>query len=70
MLDCLDKYSYDFYIAHMIFIKGVLSVLDLTNSYILNILLMLIATSVSAYILHSACEGVKKLTLYIADKVD
>ena len=53
-LDLADKYAYNVYIVHMIYIKGVLSLLALTTSYLFNIFIMLIATAASAVILEYA----------------
>ena len=53
-LDLADKYSYNVYIVHMIYVKGVLSLLALTTSYLFNIFIMLIATAASAVILEYA----------------
>lgn len=67
ILEWSDKYSYDVYITHMIYIKGVLSVLDLTDNYIVNILFMLILTALSAMMLHRLCEILKIIMLNLAE---
>jgi peptidoglycan/LPS O-acetylase OafA/YrhL len=61
ILDFSDKYSYDIYIVHMIYVKGILSLLDFTNSYIFNVILMLITTIVSAYILNTICSYIRRI---------
>ena len=52
-LNISDEYSYDIYMVHMIYVKGILSLLDITNSYVINTLIMLVAVIISAIILHS-----------------
>lgn len=53
LLDMSDKYSYDIYIVHMIYVKGILSVLDITDNYFLNVCLMFVLTMISAVALNS-----------------
>lgn len=60
ILDFSDKYSYDIYIVHMIYIKGVLSLLNLTSVYLVNIGIMLITTFISAFMLNKICEMARK----------
>ncbi len=48
----LDSISYEVYLIHHVFILGVLSVMRLTNFFVLNILLAVVLTIVFAYILH------------------
>ena len=64
-LDLSDKYSYDVYIVHMIYIKGVLSVLDLTESYFLNVCLMLVLTIISAIVLRWISRNLKIGRAYV-----
>ena len=59
LLDLSDEYSYDIYLVHMIYIKGALSVLDLTNYMVLNVLIMLMLTVVSAMILKFVVSHLK-----------
>ena len=51
-----DKYSYDVYLTHMIYAKGVLSVLDITRNHFLNLMIMFILTGLSAIILFYLCD--------------
>lgn len=44
----LDTYSYELYICHMIFVKGPLSTLALTESYSINILIAIVGTCLTA----------------------
>lgn len=60
-LEMSDKYSYDVYIVHMIYVKGILSVLDITGNYILNVCLMLVLTVLSAVILHFISNYFRRL---------
>lgn len=56
VLDFSDKYSYDIYIVHMIYVKGPLSVLSVTGSYIVNVLIMIVIVIISAWILYKGCN--------------
>lgn len=60
-LDFSDRYSFDIYIAHMIYIKGVLTLLDLTGSYLINVCLMLTASIGSGIVLYHICALLKKI---------
>ena len=50
-----DQYSYDFYIVHMLWVKGLLSVMGLTRSYVLNIGLALMIGIANAMVLRNIC---------------
>lgn len=65
VLDLSDKFSFDIYITHMIYIKGALSLLNKTRSYAINVLFMLIATVLSGVILFYICEWIRKHTYKI-----
>ena len=60
-LDFSDKYSYDIYLAHMIYVKGALSVMFLTNFLILNYIIGLFLSVVSGIILYHICREFEKL---------
>lgn len=60
-LDFSDKYSYDIYLAHMIYVKGALSVMFLTNFLILNYIIGLFLSVVSGIILYRICREFEKL---------
>ena len=60
-LDISDKYSYDIYLAHMIYVKGALSVMFLTNFLILNYIIGLFLSVVSGIILYHICREFEKL---------
>ena len=61
ILDFSDKYSYDIYLAHMIYVKGVLSVMFLTKFLILNYLIGLFLSIISGIILYYICRKFEKL---------
>ena len=61
ILDFSDKYSYDIYLAHMIYIKGALSVIFLTKFLILNYLVATLLSVVSGIILYHSCRKIEKL---------
>lgn len=57
-LDLADKYSYDIFLVHMIYIKGVLSVIGLTQNKIIDALLAITLSIVSGTILHIICHTI------------
>lgn len=59
ILDVMDRYSYCIYITHMIFVKGCLGLLAVTESYAVNFIIMLAAAFSSAYILFHACSLIR-----------
>lgn len=61
ILDFSDKYSYDIYLAHMIYVKGALSVMFLTNVLIFNYIIGLFLSIVSGIILYYICRKLEKL---------
>lgn len=69
ILDLSDKYSFDIYICHMIYIKGPLSLLSITNIYIVNILITLLVTIISAIILRDISDLVKYLFDYFRNEL-
>lgn len=69
ILEISDKYSFDIYICHMIYIKGPLSLLSITNIYIVNILIMLLVTISSAIILRDISDLVKYLFDYFRNEL-
>lgn len=46
-----DKYSFEIYIVHQLFILGDFSLMEVTNLYIFNIFTIIICIFISAYIL-------------------
>ena len=48
-----DKYSYDIYLTHHIFILGPITLLHATSSFMANVLMILTVTLLSAVVLHS-----------------
>lgn len=67
VLNILDKYSYDMYIVHQIFILGPFSLMELTGNIVFNIVLIVICIIVSAVCLRKLVEMstimVKKIAL-------
>ena len=61
ILDFSDKYSYDIYLAHMIYVKGALPVIFLTKFLILNYLVATLLSVVSGIILYHSCRKIEKL---------
>lgn len=59
ILDLSDKLSYDLYICHMIYLQTI-PLLWLTNSILLNILLVLFSTIISAVILNMISNTISK----------
>ncbi|MCH5186181.1 MAG: acyltransferase [Oscillospiraceae bacterium] len=55
-----DKYSYEVYIVHHMFITGEISVEHIFENMFFNVLLFAFLTAISAYILHSVSEMFKK----------
>ena len=53
-----DKYSYDVYIVHQIYILGVFSLISLTEYLSLNILIIAILIIISAVLLHITVKGI------------
>lgn len=70
ILNVSDKYSYDFYITHMLYVKGILSVMRVTNNYIFNIVLGFTLTMLSAVILRYVCELIKTFSIAVSKKLD
>lgn len=66
-LDLADKYSYDIYISHMIFVKGMLSTVFLTDSIMLNLVITIIAILISSIVLYYVCRP-KVLLGYLREK--
>lgn len=56
LLDFSDEYSYDIYIAHMIYVKGVLSLMSLTGTIWIDVAITLVAILVSGVLLRWICR--------------
>ena len=61
VLDFSDKYSYDCYIAHMIYVKGALSVMEMTSIPVLNVLLAIVLTIISGIVLYWCGKVLEKM---------
>lgn len=59
ILDFSDKYSYDIYICHMLFVKGILSLINITPYFAINIFLALLAIVISGIILKTISSFVQ-----------
>lgn len=59
-LDLSDRYSFDIYIAHMIYVKGAWTLLGVTDFYVVNVCLMLVASICSGVVLYSVCALLRK----------
>lgn len=61
----LDNYSYEMYICHMIFVKGPLSTLSITESYFFNIFIAVAGTSITAIILNKIAIKIRNYILSV-----
>ena len=52
ILDLSDKYSYEYYLIHQFFILGPFSLMAMTKSIALNILIIIVAVSLLAFLLN------------------
>ncbi len=57
----VDIYSYDIYLTHMIYVTGILSLLNVTNFFVINIAITLSAIIISAVVLHWICTIIRGL---------
>jgi hypothetical protein len=62
-LDMADKFSYDIYICHMLFVKGMLSTIMLTSNLMVNLLITGILAIVNGIVLYYICRPKELLTL-------
>lgn len=60
-LKVTDKLSYDIYLVHHFFIFGPLSLMTLTGISIIDVIVVLVATIVSAIAINCASNGIKRL---------
>lgn len=56
-----DKYSYEIYLTHHIWILGILSVMDITKFAVLNVLLAIILTGISAFALNFISDKIMRV---------
>lgn len=59
ILDFSDKYSYDIYLVHMIFVKGFLTLVNKTHSLFLNIIMIVFVSIINAILLNKICNFLK-----------
>lgn len=67
-LDLCDKWSYDVYLCHMLFVKGMLSTIFLTDSIFLNLFITFILIIANAIVLYYLCRP-KEFVLLIRNLV-
>lgn len=56
ILDFSDKNSYNIYLIHMLFVKGVLTVVDLSKNLFLNILFAVLISTVTGALMKNFCD--------------
>ncbi len=61
LLKFSDRYSYMVYLTHHIFILGALSTMQMTSNFVVNIILAITLTIISAIVLHWVSEKVSVL---------
>ena len=62
IINVFDKYSYHIYITHYFFIFGPFSLMNITSNKIINIFIVLIATSIACFILVKSSNYIQKKT--------
>jgi peptidoglycan/LPS O-acetylase OafA/YrhL len=62
LLNWTDRYSYDVYIVHHVYILGPFSVMALLNNKFLNIIIVYVLIILTAFILNQASGKCKRLT--------
>ena len=60
VLDLVDQYSYDIYLTHHFLIIGPLSLMEVTDSPVVNILLVLLLTGIFSVVVHGMAVWLKK----------
>lgn len=63
ILDVLNKYSFEIYITHLIYILGPSSLLTAMNNIVLEIVIISLLIAISAYALHKATDMVTNLSI-------
>ena len=63
-----DRYSYDIYLAHMIFIKGVLSLIGVTGFWVSDLLLIIVISCVCGIVLYKVSRFVNIIGHKIGDR--
>lgn len=69
LLDASDKYSYDIYLVHMMYVKGMLSVLDITDYLVVNLILMVVIIIFSAFVLEKTAILIVSVKQTIINKM-
>ena len=63
ILDGLNKYSFEIYITHLIYILGPSSLLTAMNNIVLEIVIISLLIAISAYALHKVTDMVTNLSI-------
>ena len=63
-----DRYSYDIYLTHMIFVKGILSLIGLTRSWPANLLVIVVISGVCGIVLYKVSQWIRTLILRMGDR--
>lgn len=63
IIEVLDDYSYEAYLVHHPLILGSLSMMFITKYYVLNIVIVLLTTAVSSFLLKQLCGFFKRYNL-------
>jgi len=59
-IDVIDKFSFNIYITHHVFILGPLAIINLTPNILINIIIILCCTVFSAYLLENSTKLFKR----------
>lgn len=60
ILDIIDKFSFNIYITHHVFILGPLAIISITPNIVINIIIILCCTVISAYLLEHTTKLFKR----------
>jgi len=63
-----DRYSYDIYLTHMIFVKGILSLIGLTGSWPADLLVIVVISGVCGIVLYKVSQWIRTLILRMGDR--
>ncbi len=68
VLGLSDKYSYDVYLVHQFYILGPASLMEATPCFLVNVLLIIAATFVTAFAVNIVSSRVRKLVTWFSTK--
>jgi surface polysaccharide O-acyltransferase-like enzyme len=69
IIDCMDRYSFEIYIVHHIYILGRFSLMNLTNSLWINIIIVVIAIMISAFALKHITNFIMKVISQLVSNI-